>query len=147
MNAINLKYALLIKEIRDDILKITKEILEHIEIIYTENKIDTSEYNEFAVIIANLTTYLCQEVDKLDSIEEEVSNLVKTFYDPEVEKRGILNNQREVILEFLEDVGIISDDIKNLVQKENNIEILKKWLKLAARAQSIDEFRNKVGLH
>ena len=30
----NPKYSVLIKEIRDDILKVSKEILEHIEIIY-----------------------------------------------------------------------------------------------------------------
>ena len=61
----NPKYSLLIKEIRDDILKVSKEILEHIDIIYTENKIDTCEYNEFALVIANLTLYLCQEVENL----------------------------------------------------------------------------------
>jgi hypothetical protein len=145
----------LIRTTKDDILKVSKEILEHIDIIYNENKIDTSEYNEFCVAIGNLTLYLCQEVDKLNSIKEEVSALFKTFYDPEVEKRGelrgeargILKNQREVILELLQDVGIISDDIKNLVQKETNLEILKKWQKVAARAQNIEDFKNKIALH
>jgi hypothetical protein len=143
----NPKYSLLIKEIRDDILKVTKEILEHIEIIYKENKIDTSEYNEFAVVIGNLTLYLCQEVEKLESIKEEVSNLFKTFYDPEVEKRGILKAKREDIFELLDDIGTISEDIKTLVQKEEDFEKLKKWLKVAARAQSIEEFKSKIAIH
>ena len=155
----NPKYSLLIKEIRDDILKVTKEILQHIDIIYNENKIDTSEYNEFAVVIGNLTMYLCQEVDKLEPIEEEVSNLFKTFYDPKVEergikigeangeKRGILKTQRELILDFLQDIGNIPDDIKTLVQKEVDLEKLKKWVKISARSQSIEDFRNKLDLH
>ena len=147
----NPKYSVLIKEIRDDILKVSKEILEHIDIIYKENKIETSEYNDFCVVIGNLTLYLCQEVDKLNSIKEEVNTLFKTFYDPEVEKRGeligMLKNQREVILELLEDVGIISDDIKSLVQTETNLEVLKKWQRMAARAESILDFKNKAGLH
>ena len=147
----NPKYSVLIKEIRDDILKVSKEILEHIDIIYKENKIETSEYNDFCVVIGNLTLYLCQEVDKLNSIKEEVNTLFKTFYDPEVEKQreliGMLKNQREVILELLEDVGIISDDIKSLVQTETNLEVLKKWQRMAARAESILDFKNKAGLH
>jgi hypothetical protein len=89
----NPKYSILIKEIRDDILKVSKEILEHIEVIYKESKIDTAEYNDFAVVIGNLTLYLCQEVAKLDSIKEEVGTLFKTFYDPEVEKRGELRGE------------------------------------------------------
>jgi hypothetical protein len=138
----NPRYSILIKEIRDDILKVSKEILEHIDVIYTENKISDSEYNEFAVVIANLTMYLCQEVDKLEDVEEAVSKMVKTFYDPKI----VLKTKREDILELLDDVGNISEDIKNLVQKEENLDMLKKWHKMAAKAQSIDEFRNKLGL-
>jgi DNA repair exonuclease SbcCD ATPase subunit len=151
MNEYNPKYSMLLKEIKNDILKVSKEILEHIDIINNENKITTSEYNEFAVVIANLTMYLCQEVDKLESVEEEVTTLVKTFYDPEVEKRGeargILRSKREDILDLLDDIGTTSEDIKNLVQKEEDLEKLKKWHKLAARAQSIEDFKNKVGLN
>jgi hypothetical protein len=155
----NPKYSILIKGIRDDILKVTNEILEHIEIIYNENKIDTSEYNEFGVIIANLTMYLCEEIGKLQNIEEEVSILVKTFYDPKVEergieigeasgeKKGILKNQKELILDFLQDIGNIPEDIKTLVQKEVDLVKLKKWVKISARSQSIEDFRNKVDLH
>ena len=147
----NPKYDLLIKEIKGDILKVTKEILEHIEVIYKEKKIDTSEYNEFGVVITNLTLYLCQEVDKLSYVDEEVNEMIKTFYDPEVEKRGIqigkLNTKREDILELLEDVGSISDSTKKLVEKEEDLEVLKKWHKIAARANSIDEFINKATLN
>ena len=77
--------------------------------------------------------------------------MIKTFYDPEVEKRGIqigkLNTKREDILELLEDVGSISDSTKKLVEKEEDLEVLKKWLKIAARVNSIDEFVNKATLN
>ena len=62
MSKDNLRYPVMIKEIRDDILKVTREILEYIEIIYKEKKIEDTEFNEFGVIIANLTAYLSQEV-------------------------------------------------------------------------------------
>jgi hypothetical protein len=89
MNRQNVEYDVLITEVKDDILRVSKEILEHIEIVYKENKIDDSEFNEFGVVIANLTQYLCQEIDKLDHVKEEVGEMIKTFYDPKVEQRGI----------------------------------------------------------
>jgi uncharacterized coiled-coil DUF342 family protein len=147
MNEYNPRFGVLIKEIRDDILKVIKEILEHIEVIYNENKIDAAEYNEFGVVISNLAMYLFQEIHRLEEIEEEVNTMVKTFYDPKVEARGVLKTKREDVLELLDEIGIISEDIKALVQKETDLEVLKKWHKLAARAQSIEDFRNKVGLH
>jgi hypothetical protein len=129
--------------------------LEHIEVIYIERKVETTEFNEFGVVIANLTLYLCQEVDNLSHVDEEVNDMIKTFYDPEVEKRGILigegigklSTKREDILELLEDVGNISDEAKSLVEKEENLEVLKRWHKLAARVSSIDEFLDRAILN
>ena len=147
----NPRHHLLIKDIRDDILKVTRDILEHIDVIYKDKKIDDSEYNEFGVVIANLTVYLCQEIDKLSDVNEEVTEMVKTFYDPKVAERSdqnaTLRTKREDILELLGYVGTISEEVKELVEKESNLEILKKWLKLSARARSIDEFLDKVHLN
>jgi hypothetical protein len=43
-------------------------------------------------------------------------------------------------------VDLITKFIKSLVEKEKDLEILKKWHKMAAKVESIDDFRNKVGL-
>lgn len=95
-------------------------------------------------MITNLAQYLVQEVDKLSHISEEVRILVKTFYDPKVALNSRLNTKREDILELLEDVGNISDDVRLLVENEEDLEILRKWLKLAAKVGSINEFIDKA---
>ena len=106
------EYDLLIKEIKNDIFRVTKEILEHIEIIYKDEKIEVAEFNEFAVVIANLTIYLCQEIDKLSEVEEVVTNMVKTFYDPEVEKRGEKRAIEKVAINMLKKGKSIQDIIE-----------------------------------
>ncbi|HEY5561584.1 MAG TPA: hypothetical protein VIK72_07465 [Clostridiaceae bacterium] len=141
------KYDLLINGIKDDIFKVTKEILEHINIIYKERTIEVSEYNEFGVVITNLILYLCQEVDKLSHVDEEVRDMIKTLYDPKVELRGTLNAKREDIFNLLEDLGSIPDDAKKLVEKEEDLLVLKKWLKIAAKVNSFDEFVNRATLN
>jgi hypothetical protein len=151
INKDNQKYPVLIKEIKDDILKVTREILEYVEIIYKEKKIEDTEFNEFGVIIANLTAYLSQEVDKLSDVNEEVEKMVKTFYDPKVAEKSAqmatLRTKREAIFELLEDVGNISDEVKALIEKEEDFDILKRWLKIAAKVGSMDEFMDKVRVH
>ena len=60
------------------------------------------------------------------------------------EKKGKALGKAEAILELLEDYGIIPDEIKEKVLVERDIEILKKWHKLAARVTSIEEFTEKM---
>ena len=77
--------------------------------------------------------------------------MVKTFYDPKVAEesaqKATLKTKRVDILELLEDVGNISDEVKALVEKEKDFDILKKWHKIAAKVGSIDEFMDKVRVH
>jgi hypothetical protein len=90
-------------------------------------------------------------IDKLSDVNEEVEKMVKTFYDPKVAEKSAqmatLRTKREAIFELLEDVGNISDEVKALVEKEEDFDILKKWHKIAARVGSIDEFMDKVRVH
>ena len=50
----------------------------------------------------------------------------------------------EAVLELLEDCGAIPEELRAKVTKEKNPETLKKWLKLAAKVRSIDEFVNRM---
>lgn len=57
---------------------------------------------------------------------------------------GALWQSRQYILEFLEDIGPIPEDIQNQINSEENMDILKNWLKAAAKAANIDDFREKM---
>lgn len=41
------------------------------------------------MIIENLNSYFAQMYGKFGNIEEEIVNMVKSFYDPKVEEKGI----------------------------------------------------------
>lgn len=53
---------------------------------------------------------------------------------------GELNCSRQNILDLLEDLGKIPKDIIDRIYAEENTEILRKWLKAAARAESFAAF-------
>lgn len=46
----------------------------------------------------------------------------------------------------LKDIGEVSEELSQIIYSQKDIEVLKKWLKLAARAGSIDEFEAEIGL-
>ena len=50
----------------------------------------------------------------------------------------------EDILELLEDIGTIPEEVREKITGEIDLEILKKWHKLAAKSESIDEFVSKM---
>ena len=52
--------------------------------------------------------------------------------------------RRESILEFLEELGTIPEEIKQKISSESNVEQLKKWSRLAAKSNHIEEFIRKM---
>lgn len=60
-------------------------------------------------------------------------------------EQGKLNASRQAVLDLLEDLGEIPQDILIQVEEQNNIEVLRQWLKIAAKTVSFDVFREKTG--
>lgn len=64
--------------------------------------------------------------------------------DDYVRDEGRVEDRAEAIMELLEDRGVVSEALKKKVMEQKNLEILRKWHKLAARAQSIEEFEGQI---
>ena len=59
-------------------------------------------------------------------------------------KEGRKEGRAESIIEFLCDYGTPSEELCNKIYAEENQEVLKRWLKLAARVESLEQFRNEM---
>ncbi len=53
---------------------------------------------------------------------------------------GTVNN----ILEFLENLGEIPETLKSKIMQEEKPDVLRRWLKLAAKAETVEEFEKKI---
>lgn len=58
--------------------------------------------------------------------------------------KGKAVGKTEDILDLLADYGDVSDDLKKKINEQTDLDILKKWLKLAARVNSIEEFESNM---
>ena len=61
-------------------------------------------------------------------------------------KDGRAEGKAEAVIELLEDLGELSDSLRNCIMEQMDLELQKKWLKAAAKAKSIEEFEQAVGL-
>ena len=59
-------------------------------------------------------------------------------------KAGKAEGKAEAILELLEDYGTITAELEGRISAERDLEILKKWHKLAAKADSIEQFEAEM---
>lgn len=57
---------------------------------------------------------------------------------------GIINGKIEAVLELLEDKGEVPEKVKTEIFAERNLEVLKKWLRLAAKSETIEEFCKEI---
>jgi len=53
---------------------------------------------------------------------------------------GRIEGKAEFVLELLEECGTVPDNVKEAILKQTDISVLKKWHKLAAHVESIEEF-------
>ena len=86
---------------------------------------DRIERRNFTVLFENFEAYDVQETRRISRAE------------------GRAEGKAEDILELLEDIGNVSDELKERIMKEKNLEILRKWHKAAARAENLEQFLEK----
>ena len=124
--------------------------------IRNRENVETSQ----CALISMLEVLFSQKsvADKKNILEKEYGILMTTemegrlntmcnfseFFIEEGLERGELNRSRQAILDLLEDLGDIPQDIHARIDTEDNMEALRMWLKIAAKAISFDVFREKI---
>ena len=57
---------------------------------------------------------------------------------------GKAEGKAEAVLNLLEELGEISDDLRVRIISEKDLDVLKRWLKQAAKSESLEEFIEKM---
>jgi len=73
----------------EEMMLVLKNTLTAIDKAYEDGKIEISDYNEMNIVIENLSSYFINVYGKYRDFDLEVESMVKSFYDPRVEERGI----------------------------------------------------------
>jgi hypothetical protein len=126
------------------LLDVIRNTIDTIRDINNSEEILASDLEKILRVITNISEYLYNKYGEYAKTGEEVYRMVKTLYDPAVEERGIIKGKIEDILELLEDLGSIPAELEEKIKKQQDPALLTKWLKMAARVNSIEEFKEKI---
>ena len=84
----------------------------------------------------------------IDQLKKDAEVTVKYMKQWEKLQKVYHDGQRERsiedIMELLEDYGVIPEELHKKILNEQDPDTLKKWLKLAAKVSSMDEFAAKM---
>ena len=135
----------------------------HVEDIYEAKEATKRAYaqGQFHVSFLNFVKADLSEseTDFEDDFVEKLQNTIRRIKsNREMEERfmifeEMLRDERaegkaeavlEMLLELMNDLGEIPDELRNRITSEKDLETLKKWLRLAARSESLDEFLEKM---
>lgn len=78
-----------------------------------------------------------------DGLEKGLEQGLKDGLEKGLEQgleQGLIRGKQEDILDLLLDCGSVNEELQQKIMQETDTEILKKWLKSASRANSIEEF-------
>ena len=145
------------------------------ELMYRIRAMDTNDLNEWITWFSNVIRKLNEdergelitqlkegdEKDMCSSFErllnkEKADGRAEGWKDGRAEgwkdgraegwKDGRAEGKAEAVIELLEDLGELSDSLRNCIMEQMDLELQKKWLKAAAKAKSIEEFEQAIGL-
>ena len=90
----------------------------------------------------------------IENEKEEVCDMCKALDDlykdgveegkAEGKQEGRLETNKENIIDLLSDYGSVSQHLNEKIYSQEDVEILKKWVKLSARVNSIEEFEDMM---
>lgn len=102
---------------------------------------DSTEANATTDVIREVHSYVSR-VKVLPEVRQEYMKFDEIMYY--AKRDGKIEARVQSILELLEDYGEIPEEVRQRLEEETNLSVLKEWVKIAARAQSIQEFVDKM---
>ena len=125
------------------------------ELMYRIRAMDTNDLNEWITWFSNVIRKLSEDErgELITQIKEGDEKDMCSSFERLLNKekadgwaKGKADDRAEAVIELLEDLGELSDSLKKHIIEQTNLELLKKWHKAAAKAKSIEEFEQTIGL-
>ena len=125
------------------------------ELMHRIRAMDTNDLNEWITWFSNVIRKLNEDergelITQLKEGDEKdmCSSFERLLNKEKAEgwKDGRAKGKAEAVIELLEDLGELSDTLKTCIMEQTDLELLKIWHKAAAKATSIEEFEQAVGL-
>lgn len=123
---------------------IDKETVEKLINGYEKNK-DKKRYESVMDLIVrtNKKVFGLEDEGMCKALEELMEDRI-VEREQKARAEAMMIGKAETVLELLEDYGEIPEEVKEMVFGEKDMSVLKSWVKMAAKADSIEEFEAAI---
>jgi len=121
------------------------------ELVHRVRAMDGDDLNEWITWFLNVIKTL-NEKERSEIIEELKKGderIMCSSFERLLNKErseGRAEERAEAVIELLEDIGVLSESLRNHIMEQTDLELLRRWHKAAANAESIEEFEQAIGL-
>ena len=153
----------------DDLLKRCKPLADYMELVnrvrdnqQSGMKVEEAISNAVDSCIADGIMKAFLEKHKSEVLSVCITEFDEKVYRDDIREEGRVEGRAEgrvegraegrvegiadMTISLLEDIGEVPEALSKIIYEQNDINILEKWHKTAAKAQSIEEFEQKIGL-
>ncbi|EOS18147.1 hypothetical protein C804_06568 [Lachnospiraceae bacterium A4] len=117
------------------------------ELMHQIRAMDTNDLNEWITWFSNVIRKLNEDErgELITQIKEGDEKDMCSLFERLLNKEKT-EGKAESVIELLEDLEELPDSLKTCIMEQTDTKLLRKWLKVAAKATFIDEFEQAIGL-
>ena len=110
---------------------------------YIREDVEGSEKEYHDAYVERLRKFI-REVKSNREMEERFMVFEEMLRDERIEGRA--EGYKETLLLYLQNLGTVPESVCACVQKEQDLEVLKQWTKIAFQSKTLKEFAEKISL-
>ena len=119
--------------------EVPKELVKFLKYVKADLNKSTEDFEDDFVKRLQENVRKVKESRKMEERYMLLEELLKTERN-----EGKAEGKMEGILDLLEDLGEVPDDLRVMIEEETSLSKLRSWLKAAAKAESIHQFREQM---
>lgn len=133
--------------IRKNSDEVTEELVKFLQFIGAEKEDSTKDFEDDFVKKLQMSVQRVKESREMEAKYMQLELMLKKERNlgrAEGKAEGKTEGKAECILDILSEVGEMLEELRNRILLETDLNTLNRWLKLAARSDSIDFFQNHM---
>ena len=125
--------------------EVPKELVTFLK--YMKEDLEGSEKEFHDPYVEQLQKFV-REIKGSREMEERFMIFEEMLKDERAEGRaeGRIENLKETLLLFLQELGSVSEELYNQIQMQQDSEVLQQWTEIAFQSKELEEFTNKISL-
>ena len=129
----------------EELTKVYEELVEKLK-AYTEGQVIDGYTKETIIDMSKkVLEHLAKKYSKVrEGVGAVMGGKILDYPAKQSLNQGRVEERRQMLIEILEEKGEVSEELQKMIQEESDLEVLKRWGKLALKVESVNQFEEEI---